>query len=157
MDELLDFLRALKHRADTRWGVLSRFMQFCLIGASGMAVDLSSLWVLRNLALGFAFSRAIAIWIAMTYNYALNRRFTFNYSRHQRIFFQYLRFIAACAVGAVISWSIAVGLVGFSVFFGGHEYLASIIGIVAGTVSNFIISLFWVFQQNEELPAARNE
>jgi dolichol-phosphate mannosyltransferase len=156
MAALLELLRSLKRLADQRLGVLSRFVQFCFVGASGMVVDLSVYWGLLKLALALPIARAIAIWIAMTWNYMLNRRLTFSYSRHEGILLQYLRFAGACAVGAVISWSIAVGLVYFS-FFAQHVFIAAIIGIVVGTISNFLISLLWVFHRKRDVPGANNE
>src|SRR5437588_10068202 len=93
----LDDLRHLKRLADDRFGNASRLVQFCAVGASGMVVDLSSYalfqlifsrtWMARQTfrlvggPLDLAVAGALAIALALTWNFALNRRLTFSYAR----------------------------------------------------------------------------
>src|SRR4029077_21081567 len=42
-------LRPLKHLLDSRFGNYSRLVQFCIVGASGMVVDLSLYALLQHL------------------------------------------------------------------------------------------------------------
>ena len=87
-------LRPLKHLLDGRFGNYSRLVQFCIVGASGMVVDLS-FYALLQLLLSFtwlaarksalfgcswhlAIAAALSIAIALVWNFTLNRRLTFN-------------------------------------------------------------------------------
>jgi dolichol-phosphate mannosyltransferase len=146
---MIDYFRKLKHAADSRYGHLSRFVQFCFVGASGMLVDLSlyALLLIYVSAIPKPASRAIAIWIAMTWNFYINRRVTFSYSRDENPFFQYGKYVLACMLGAVVSWAVSMGLGYFNEFFARHDLTSAFIGIVAGTICNFMTSLLWVFNK----------
>jgi dolichol-phosphate mannosyltransferase len=145
--EQFKYLIHLKRLADFKFGEFSRLMQFCLVGSTGIAVDLSFYSTLLLFGLPLTLSRALAIWLAMTWNFCLNRRLTFSYSRRGSILSQYTKFIASCAIGAVISWSIAVLLPYRYSFFSRHLLIAAIIGIIAGTLFNFFLSRYWVFKK----------
>lgn len=144
---MINYFRKIKHSADSRYGNLSRFGQFCFVGLSGMCVDLAIYKALIDINIPMPASRALAIWVAMTWNFWINRRVTFNYSKSDDPFVQYIKFVLACMIGAIISYSISVGLPYFNVLFAQHIYFAAIIGIVAGTFFNFITSLLWVFKK----------
>lgn len=143
------YIKHIKRLADYRYGWLSYFSQFCFVGGTGMVVDLSIykglLWLTTGLSARLYVSRAMAIVVAMTWNFWLNRRLTFSYSRHGNLIRQYLRFAATCSIGAVVSWSVAVGLVKMVPFFSQHVLTAAVLGIAAGTLSNFFISRHWAF------------
>lgn len=151
--EQINYLIHLKRLADFKYVEFSRFAQFCFVGGTGMVVDLTMLGALLHLGISFLLARALAIWGAMTWNFLLNRRLTFSYSRRGSIFPQYLRFALSCAFGAVISWCIAVGLVEVVEILEKHVFIAAILGILTGTVSNFLLSRFWVFKRHT-YPAA---
>ena len=148
LKEQFNYLRHLKLLADFKFGEFSRLMQFCLVGSTGIAVDLSIYSTLLHFGLSLATSRAIAIWLAMTWNFWLNRRLTFSFSRRGSILSQYPKFVASCMSGAVISWFIAVLLPQRYSFFAQNLLLAAVIGIIAGTLCNFLLSRYWVFKKN---------
>ncbi len=146
----LNYLRHIKRLADFKYGSLSYFLQFCLVGATGMVVDLGTFAGLRWAGLAGWLARVIAILVAMTWNFIWNRRFTFSYSRSSRILGQYIRFAASCSVGAVLSWSIYMVMTTQIGMFAENrllELLAAFIGIVVGTISNFVLSRYWVFRR----------
>jgi putative flippase GtrA len=154
---LLQLTRRVKHWSDRKWGVLSRFVQFCFVGGSGMVFDLGAYKLLLAAAIPVPGARALAIWVAMSWNYAINRRLTFHDSRKEGVAVQYMKFAAACGLGAAMSWSISVGLDYQSVFFNEHKLYAAIVGIVVGTLSNFLISWLWVFRRGEKREALLDE
>jgi dolichol-phosphate mannosyltransferase len=146
--EQLNYLKHLKRLADFKFGVLSQLLQFCAVGATGVAVDLSAYALLLRIpAFRIAIARALAIWVAMTWNFFLNRRLTFSYSRLGSKLVQYPRFVATCTLGAVLSWSVAVGLARLAPFFARHLMLGAIVGIIVGTACNFLISRHYVFRR----------
>jgi dolichol-phosphate mannosyltransferase len=145
------YTKHIKRLADYRYGWLSYFSQFCFVGCTGMVVDLSIytglLWLTTGLPARLYVSRAMAIVVAMTWNFWLNRRLTFSYSRNGNLIMQYLRFASTCSVGAAVNWSVAVGLVKIVPFFFQHVLTAAVLGIAAGTLSNFFMSRRWVFAE----------
>jgi dolichol-phosphate mannosyltransferase len=64
----------------TRWLVESEFVRFCLVGASGYAVNLAVYAVLLAAGLHFLAAAAISFLVAAGSNYAWNRAWTFRTS-----------------------------------------------------------------------------
>lgn len=145
--EQLNYLKHLKRLTDFKFGEFSRIIQFCLVGSTGMIVDLITYSILLYSTIAWILARAIAIWVAMTWNFWLNRRLTFSYSQKDKIHKQYTRFVVSCGIGGLISWSIAVMLPSQISIFSGHLLLAAIIGIFSGTIFNYILSRYWVFKK----------
>jgi len=146
--EQLNYLRHLLRLAEYKLRHLPRLPKFLAVGASGSLVDLVAVTLLL-LALPFPAARALAIWVAMTWNFYWNRRWTFFESRGDSLLRQYLLFCLACSLGAVISWSTSVGLWRYVPFFTAHPILASIVGVAAGIAFNFVASCKVVFRRTE--------
>ena len=145
----INYLRHLKRLADFKFGGWSQLAQFGLVGASGMAVDLLVFAVLLRAEVELPVARALAIFVAMSWNFAFNRRVSFSDSRYSRpILKQYFRWLASCGLGALASWSVAVSLTSFTIFFGSHVVIAAILGITLGSVINFILARYWVFARS---------
>jgi dolichol-phosphate mannosyltransferase len=144
--EQLNYLRHLKRLADFKYGWMSRLIQFICVGATGMVVDLVAYMLLLTLT-PLTIARGLAIWAAMSWNFALNRRVTFSYARNQPIIKQYVFFCLSCLLGAIINWSVSVGLTVTFEFFDQHKLLAAVCGIIAGTASNFLLSCQVVFRR----------
>jgi dolichol-phosphate mannosyltransferase len=122
-------------------------MQFCLVGATGVVIDLTIYALLLSAAIQIEIARALAIWGAMTWNFSLNRRFTFSCDPDTPVMRQYFSFCLSCAFGALVSWLTSVGLSKTIIFFQRRWMVAALIGIFAGTLSNFLMSKLWVFRR----------
>jgi len=144
--EQMNYLRHLKRLAEYKFGAVVRLLEFCAVGATGMVVDLTTYALLLTAGLLLPAARAIAILTAMTWNFALNRRVTFADRERSGVLGQYLRFVLSCSLGALLSWSVAVGLPAAASWFADHVYAAALLGIVLGTGCNFLLSLGWVFR-----------
>ena len=144
--EQLLYLLHLKRLYDYRFGRASRLVQFGLIGASGVLVNLLALRSLQLTGLTYGPAEALAIWLAMTWNFWPNRWLTFDLFAHHPAWPQYLRFVLTCTAGAVVNWLVAVGLTQRISWFAVHPMLAAVAGITAGTALNFIFCFRWVFQ-----------
>jgi len=90
-------------------------------------------------------ARGIAIWVAMSWNFWLNRRLTFSYARRGSALRQYVLFCGSCLAGAVISWSTCLGLCLASEFFSEKKIVAATIGVLAGATVNYLLSRHVVF------------
>jgi putative flippase GtrA len=129
---------------------LSTPLLFAMVGMSGACVDLASFALLQRMA-PLALARGLAIWLAMTWNFALNRRVTFADARGERIGRQYLMFCAACGAGAAVNWSVTVALCAGSHMFAVRPAAAAIVGIGAGTVLKYFASRHIVFRSEPRL------
>lgn len=162
LKEQVNYIRHLKRLADHKYGWFSQLFQFCLVGGTGTVVDLVTYALLLDLAahpltrtlaasstgadVMADLARAAAIWVAMTWNFFLNRRLTFSYSRSGNMLHQYWKFVIACSVGALISFSISRVLPRVVGFFHAHLLAAAAVGILVGLVFNFTLSAKWVFR-----------
>jgi dolichol-phosphate mannosyltransferase len=159
----IDDLRQLKRVLDHRFGTFSRLVQFCMVGASGMVVDLS-LYALFQLLFarfwsgpsvaGFSWSlataRGLAILVALVWNFALNRRLTFNDSRRGSIPRQFATYALGNALGIVVSLFLSLYLPLHVGFFARHRLAAAVVGIVAATGISFSMSRWVVFIRRPE-------
>jgi dolichol-phosphate mannosyltransferase len=120
-------------------GRLAHPAQFALVGLSGMGVDLLA-FALLGLWLPLGIARALAIWLAMSWNYVLNRRLTFSAYRRPFRWRDYALFCGSCLAGAVVSWSVCVGLCAASAWLAGYPLLAALLGVATGFVLNYSLS-----------------
>jgi dolichol-phosphate mannosyltransferase len=163
----LEDLRPLKHVIDSRFGNYSRLVQFCIVGASGMFVDLTFYailqWLLsftwlaaRQSALfscswHLAVAAALSISIALVWNFTLNRRLTFNDARKGSIFRQFLTYALSNALAIALSFSVRLYLPSRVSFFARHRLAAAVVGIVAATGISFSMSRWLVFARRPDL------
>ena len=164
----LDEIRHLKRLADDRYGNLSRLIQFCLVGASGMVVDLGSYalfqWVFARTRLAqlstpllrgpldLAAAGALAILLGLTWNFSLNRRLTFNYARRGSFIHQYVSYTLSNALGIALSFALRLLLPRHFSFFQQHKLAAALVGIVAATGISFSMSRWVVFRHDSVAP-----
>ena len=164
----LDDVRQLKRVLDHRFGTFSRLVQFCMVGASGMVVDLTfyalfqaifaRFWpapmshLASRLSWQLAAARATAILIALVWNFTLNRRLTFNDSRKGSIPRQFLTYTLGNALGIAVSMTLSLWLPMRLSFFGHHRLAAAVVGIVVATGISFSMSRWVVFIRH---PAVR--
>jgi dolichol-phosphate mannosyltransferase len=154
-------LRPLKHVLDSRFGNYSRLVQFCMVGASGMVVDLTFYaffqWLLsftelatrRSALFGgtwhLAIAAALAIAIALVWNFTLNRRLTFNDARKGSLVRQFLTYAFSNALAILLSFSVRLYLPSRVEFFDRHRLAAAVVGIVAATGISFSMARWLVF------------
>ena len=160
---LLGDLRQAKRLADDRLGNVSRLLQFCFVGASGMMVDLTFYaffqWAFAGTSLAgmetpivggplaLAAARVLAIAIALTWNFSLNRRLTFNDARRGSIRLQYLRYVLSNLLGIGVSLTLSLALPNQIGFFRRHRLAAAVVWIVAATGISFSMARWFVFGQ----------
>src|SRR5262249_42519566 len=89
--------------------------------------------------------RALAIWVAITWNYWLNRRLTFSSAQSRPIFPQYVLFCLSCLMGALVNWSIFTTLHATFTVFADRLLMAALLGVLAGTMLNYLLSKYVAF------------
>lgn len=126
-------------------GVLPvRFLMFCAVGLSGIAVHLLVLGLaLSSLHLSFAWSQFTAVMVAMTWNFVINNLLTYRDTRLSgRRFFQGLvMFYLACSIGSIGN----VGVASWIYSFHATAWVAGLTGAIIGAVFNYAVSsaLIW--------------
>jgi len=130
-----------------------RFALFATIGALGVVVDLIVLSLALAAGAGFIAAQAVATLVAMTSNFFLNNIFTYRDQRLKgwRLWRGLLSFYVICALGAVAN-------VGFAAFvfagdahwlagFKGIPWLASLAGVIVGSVWNYAVSSVFTWKR----------
>lgn len=157
----LNDVRQVKSLFDERFGNYSRLVQFCLVGASGMVVDLSFYaffqwlfarpWLFASDESVFGASWQLAsagglsIFLALIWNFTLNRRLTFNDAMSGNILRQFVTYALGNAVGVALSFFLRLYLPAHVAFFNQHKLAAAVVGIVAATGISFSMSRWIVF------------
>lgn len=147
LKEQLNYLRHLKRLYEYRFAEVSKLSKFLLVGATGLAVDLSAFSALIGVT-SVPVARAAAIAVAMTWNFVLNRHFTFGVSLDQSvtgIVGQYLRFCCSCLLGALVNWTVGLALMHVLPESASVRVLAVIAGVAAGTGFNYALCRHFVF------------
>ncbi|MGA2893132.1 MAG: glycosyltransferase family 2 protein [Xanthobacteraceae bacterium] len=123
----------------------ARFVLFCLVGATGLAVHLSLLAVLLAAALPFGAAQTLATIGAIAWNFVLNNLFTYRDQRltGRRFVGGLIRFQAICAVGAISNVGIATWIYDYDRVW----WIAGLGGALIGTVWNFVVSAALVWRQ----------
>jgi dolichol-phosphate mannosyltransferase len=121
---------------------VSSFFRFCVVGASGVVIDMSILFLLsdpRMLGWGLTRSKILAAEAALVNNFIWNDAWTFgSISKHQNSFGQrvkrFLKFNAICSLG--IFFNVVIINIEFN-FFHMNRYLANLIAIGLVTLWNY--------------------
>ena len=143
--EQLNYLKHLKRLYDFKFGGFSKLLQFIAVGATGMVVDLAGFFAL-SLIVPISLARAIAIWLAMSWNWILNRNTTFADETGRSAHEEYLMFCASCGLGGVLNWFVSLALCTNVSFFRQYPLLAGLIGIGIGTLANATLCMKYVFR-----------
>ena len=163
-------VRPVKRILDGRFGNYSRLVQFCIVGASGMVVDLSFYALLqfllsftwladrRSALFGSSYHLAVAagmsIAIALFWNFTLNRRLTFNDAHKGALLRQFFTYVLSNALAIILSFSMRLLLPAHFGFFARHRLAAAVVGIVAATGISFSMARWLVFARRPELKLA---
>ncbi len=120
----------------------SSFVRFCVVGASGVVIDMSMLYLLsdpRTLHWGLTRSKFLAAEAALLNNFIWNDMWTFSeISREQKTMGQrvkrFLKFNAICSIGIILN--ILILNIEFN-FFHMDRYIANLIAIGLVTLWNY--------------------
>lgn len=126
--------------------ITPRVLKFSIVGASGVLVNMGMLFFLTEvLNLFYMISSVLAIEISIVTNFVLNDLWTWHDRKKKNLLarvFQYHISVGITAV--VINWLLLIIL---TEFFGLYYLISNLIGISAGTLSNFVINDLWTFKE----------
>src|SRR5688572_17606300 len=122
-----------------------RFLLFCLVGLTGIAIHMAVLQFAVSLGTRFGWAQTIATFAAITWNFVLNNMFTY---RDQRLAgWQFvtglIRFQVICAVGAISNVGIATVIYRYDP----EWWIAGLGGALMGAVWNYVVSAAFVWRQ----------
>ncbi len=142
----LDYLLHLWKLYNFRLPDLIQFIKFCLVGASGLIIDTAVLiFAVEQAGLDPRVGVIFAFTAAVTWNYIFNRGWTFR-ARDEGGLKNYLGFFGICLIGLSVRVAIMHLLLVLLGIHGMWYVVANIIGVIAGTLVNFIGSKYFVFR-----------
>ena len=130
-----------------RKGEMSRFIKFCLVGLSGVGVNMGLLWLLTEYAgLPYLLSATISVETSIITNFLLNNFFTFrgrSESGTKPFFQRLLKFNLVSLIGLGIN----LGLLSlFTEVFGIYYLVSNIIAIIIVTMWNYLLNTWWTWR-----------
>jgi dolichol-phosphate mannosyltransferase len=142
-----NYIRHLARLFKHKHTALTEFFQFCLVGFTGIFVDMGVVFGLKELfALDTRICALGGFAVAVTTNYLLNRYWTFRQGRRVPFFRSYLVFVAVCLLGLAVRLGVMHLLIEHTDMDQGRWYLmVNFIGIVVATAVNFTGSKFFAF------------
>jgi dolichol-phosphate mannosyltransferase len=142
----IDYLKHLFSLMRRR-GELTRFLKFCIVGASGVGVNLGSYWfITRFLYMNRFTALAISFELSVISNFLLNNFFTFSDRRTSKLLpflTQFVKFNVISLAGLGIQegslWLLNSVL-------NVHDMVAVFIGIVLATLWNYLVNVWWTWK-----------
>jgi dolichol-phosphate mannosyltransferase len=134
----VEYLYLIADKLLGRW-LPVRFILYCIVGASGLALHLGVLWLLyRKVGYSFQTSLIVAIGLALFANFASNNILAYRDRRRRgwRFFTGFLFYAATCSVGNLSNFALARMLVSQGIWWP----IASTAGLAVGSVWNFAAS-----------------
>jgi dolichol-phosphate mannosyltransferase len=145
--EQVNYLRHILRLLPVDSGV-RRFIKFCLVGASGVLVNMGLLWLLTEVVgLFYLVSAAIAIETSIINNFILNDIWTFRDRRapgRTAGLVRLLKFNLVSAAGIGINMGV---LWTCTEVLGIYYLISNLCGIAAAMLWNFIINLSWTWRR----------
>lgn len=146
----------LFHLARLAWetGELGRLLKFCLVGFSGVFVNLGVLWILTEIyRIHYIYSAAAAAGCAMTNNFIWNEFWTFADKTHGRRTLlhrlsRFFKFNVICSGGALLNIAVMWLLTDIR---GIYYLLSALAGIGAAVVWNYSLNanVTWLSPKNQ--------
>lgn len=128
---------------------MGRLIRFAFVGGVGFVIDtLAFALLFQWLGLELMGARGIAFIFAATTTWLGNRWLTFSHAGKQNPFTQWQKFMATACMSALPNFAVFKGMALLLGTQGMMVYLALVMGILAGMVSNYLLSAKWVFREN---------
>ncbi|MGD2083714.1 MAG: glycosyltransferase family 2 protein [Chromatiales bacterium] len=150
---LSDILEFCVVAARIRVRRMRRFLKFCIVGATGVVVNLGIFTVLLRLGLDKYIASPIAIEASIISNFLLNNGWTFGDRRTgRRLHAKGLRFNLVSVLALGLSYSTFVVL--SALFADVQPQIHQLAGILPAVVVNYLMNSRWTFAPVRPTPAA---
>ena len=144
---LADIMEFLLRVWAIRLRSMRTFLFFCLVGATGVVVNLAGFSALLGWGIPPLLASPLAVEVAILWNFLLNNRLTFGKAESGRSAFgKLLRFNLASLAGLGVHWVTFWGIT--HLFPTVPPLLAQAMAIVPSTVTNYVLYSRWVFSTN---------
>jgi putative flippase GtrA len=122
-----------------------KILSFCIAGTIGALIELAS-FNLFFLFLAFPLSKLLALTVALSVNFTLNRNITFSASseKKRKQIPRYVFVYSIAILANYFSSILANSILGPGVL---NANIATVIGILVGLPITFLGSLFWIFKK----------
>ena len=142
----VDYLKHL-YSLMKRKGELWRFLKFCLVGLSGVFVNMGLLWSLTEIAgLFYLLSAAISIETSIISNFILNNYFTFHDRRSSGVK-SFLNRLVKFNLVSLVGLGINMGALWLlTEVFGLYYLLSNLCGIAVATLWNYLVNTWWTWK-----------
>lgn len=146
--EQLKYIKHLRRLYIFKFANAMNLLQFLVVGASGVVVNLAVLSALLLIGLPDAVCLAAGIGVSVLTNFALNRRFTFSYARDRSIWRQFMGFVSVSSVGIFVNYVMALSVNGTAVAQSAYGlHLSALAGVAAGMTFNYIGNRYVIFRK----------
>ena len=123
--------------------LISKFLKFCVVGASGMLIDFGTTWLLKErLRINKYIANSTGFILAATSNYILNRLWTFK-SHDPDITVQYISFVLISVAGLGIN-NLVIYILNDRYKY--NFYLSKLFAIAVVTIWNFLMNFMITFR-----------
>jgi dolichol-phosphate mannosyltransferase len=126
-----------------------RFLKFCIVGLSGVGVNIGLLWLLTEFfGLFYLVSAVFSVEASIISNFILNELWTFRDRVTRRsaraLLKRMVKFNLTCAVGAAINILVLAAL---TELLGLYYIVSALFGIGAATLWNYGMSITWTWSR----------
>ncbi len=137
----------LFHSTFFKHPVFIKFCKFCIVGFSGVFVDMGMVIFLKELfSIDTRIAAVFGFSMAVTTNYFLNRTWTFENGNKTPLGWSYLIYLTVCSTGLAVRLLSMHLMIEYLWGDSGYWYVATnFIGIIISTVVNFIGSNLFAF------------
>lgn len=140
-------------------GESRRFLKFCVVGASGIPVNLLFAWLGSQVLFGSlallwrnALASLLGIVVSVFTNFVLDDVWTWGDRRKGRFVGRMARFYLVSSLACGIQWAVAVALSTLVLHL--RLELAQLVGIALGTAANFLLNHLWTYRARSPSPGA---
>ncbi len=131
----------------------NQLIKFACVGAGGFVVDCAAFALFHFMGeLSVMWARMLAFLVAATSTWFGNRVLTFEYQgtgSRRDDFKQWQKFMTSAMISAVPNLICFKALTLMLPAFYGSLFLAMVVGVLVGMVSNYLLSKAWVFKQTQ--------
>jgi len=146
LSQQVDYLKQIASLM-RRKGELNRFLKYCLVGASGVLINMGLLWLLTEVVgLYYLVSAIFSIETSIITNFTLNDYFTFP-DRRTRGATHFLARLGKFNVVSLAGLGVNMGVLWtLTSVLGIHYLVSNLAGIAAATLWNYVANFWWTWK-----------